>query len=234
MLSIAKYTQTMHWLTCQGYGLKESSATVLSESYLQTMRHMIESISPGGFYVALRVGFSFPDEELNELPDNWVEFYTTHGLVVHDPAMKWVYGNIGSIRVSDITLPDPHQVRARAAVYGLTYGAVISIMAASDRGRRSYGLFFRDDREFREADLLQLEDILRKLHSGASDDEPTLTAAEVEALKLQSQGLRLKQIAADLGISESAVKARLNNVKRKLGAKTQLQAASIAAARKIL
>jgi LuxR family transcriptional regulator, quorum-sensing system regulator SdiA len=51
---------------------------------------------------------------------------------------------------------------------------------------------------------------------------------------MQSEGLRLKQIATRLGISESAVKARLNNVKRKLGAKTQSQAASIAASRRIL
>jgi DNA-binding CsgD family transcriptional regulator len=197
------------------------------------MRAQIDQISPAGFYVALRVGFSFPEEELNELPENWVEFYTTHGLVVHDPAMKWVYGNTGTVRFSDITLPDPHQVRARAAVFGLSHGAAISVMTASDRGRRSYGLFFRDDRDFEPEDLLHLQKIVMRLHSGV-DEEPTLTAAEVEALRLQSGGLRLKQIAAQLGISESAVKARLNNVKRKLGAKTQSQAASIAAARRIL
>jgi LuxR family transcriptional regulator, quorum-sensing system regulator SdiA len=197
------------------------------------MRDQIDLISPAGFYVALRVGFSFPDEELNELPENWVEFYTTHGLVVHDPAMKWVYGNTGVVRFSDISLPDPHQVRARAAVFGLSHGAAISVMTPSDRGRRSYGLFFRDDRDFEAGDLEDLQRIVLRLHSGV-DDEPNLTAAEVEALKLQSAGLRLKQIAAQLGISESAVKARLNNVKRKLGAKTQSQAASIAAARRIL
>ena len=197
------------------------------------MRVQLELLSPAGFYVALRVGFSFPDEELNELPENWVEFYTTHGLVVHDPAMKWVYGNVGTVRFSEITLPDPHQVRARAAVFGLGHGAAISVMTPQDRGRRSYGLFFRDDRDFEQADLQHLQKIVLRLHSGA-DEEPTLTAAEIEALKLQSEGLRLKQIAAQLGISESAVKARLNNVKRKLGAKTQSQAASIAAARRIL
>ncbi len=200
---------------------------------LQVMKNQIDQISPAGFYVALRVGFSFPEEELNELPENWVEFYTTHGLVVHDPAMKWVYGNTGVVRFADIALPDPHQVHARAAVFGLTHGAAISVMGTQDRGRRSYGLFFRDDRDFGQGDLEELERIIQRLHSG-QEDEPMLTAAEVEALRMQSEGLRLKQIAALLGISESAVKARLNNVKRKLGAKTQSQAASIAAARRIL
>lgn len=202
-------------------------------SLLQAMKDQIELIAPAGFYVALRVGFSFPEEEMNHLPENWVEFYTTHGLVVHDPAMKWVYGNLGTVRFSDLEIVDPHQIRAHAAAFGLSHGAAISVMQAADRGRRSYGLFFRGDRDFDFSDLEALQRIMRRLHQGP-EDEPTLTAAEIEALKLQSEGLRLKQIAARLGISESAVKARLNNVKRKLGAKTQSQAASIAAARRIL
>jgi DNA-binding CsgD family transcriptional regulator len=51
---------------------------------------------------------------------------------------------------------------------------------------------------------------------------------------MQASGLRLKQIAGQLGISESAVKARLNNAKKKLGARTLAQASSIAAARRII
>ncbi len=197
------------------------------------MRNQIDQISPAGFYVAIRVGFSFPEEELNELPENWVEFYTTHGLVVHDPAMKWVYANTGGVRFSDLVLPDPQQVRERAAVFGLSHGAAISVKTAADRGRRSYGLFFRADRDFEQDDLADLHRIVTKLHDGV-EIESALTTAEIEALKLQSTGLRLKNIAAELGISESAVKARLNNAKRKLGAKTQSQATSIAASRRLL
>lgn len=200
---------------------------------LKDMRDQIDQISPAGFYVAIRVGFSFPEEELNELPENWVEFYTTHGLVVHDPAMKWVYANTGATRMADIGLPDPHQVQERAAVYGLAHGAVISVMGPEDRGRRSYGLFFRDDRAFADTDLKALQTILSRLHNEA-EEEPVLTAAETQAVRMQADGLRLKQIAYELGISESAVKARLNNAKRKLGAKTLSQAASIASSRRIL
>lgn len=200
---------------------------------LRMMKDRIDLIAAAGFYVALRVGFSFPEEEMNQLPDAWVEFYTTHGLVVHDPAMKWVYGQVGAARFSELMLPDPHQVHAHAAMFGLAHGAVVSVMGTADKGRRSYGLFFRDDRDFLVPEVDELKRIMKHLHDGP-EDERSLTAAEIEALKLQSEGLRLKQIAARLGISESAVKARLNNVKRKLGAKTQSQAASIAAARRIL
>ena len=199
----------------------------------QAMRQQIGGIAPAGCYVAIRVNFAFPEAEFNELPDNWVEFYRTHGLVVHDPAMKWVYGNTGQIRMADIGLPDPHQVRERAAVFGLSHGAVVSVLTTADRGRRSFGLFFRADREFAPDELASLHDVVSRLHTG-SDAEIALTVAEVEALKLQATGLRLKQIAAELGISESAVKARLNNAKRKLGAKTQSQAASLAAAMRII
>ena len=197
------------------------------------MQAQIEQFSPAGFYVALRVGFSFPEEELNKLPENWVEFYTTRGLVVHDPVMKWVYGNLGASRMSDITLPDPHQIRAKAVAFGLNFGAVISVMTPADRGRRSYGLFFRDDRDFFDPDLTALHSIVKQLHSG-NVEERGLTAAEIEALKMQASGLRLKQIAGQLNISESAVKARLNNAKRKLGAKTLTQASSIASSRRLI
>ena len=200
---------------------------------LHSIRLQLDQIAPAGFYVALRVGFSFPEDELNQLPANWIEFYTTNGLVVHDPVMKWVYANTGVARMGELGVPDPHQIRARGAVFGLTHGAVISVMSAADRGRRSYGFFFRHDHDFAERDLTLLHDIVKKLHSGKSD-EPTLTAAEIEALQMQAGGLRLKQIAGELGISESAVKARLNNAKKKLGAKTLPQASSIAAARRII
>ncbi len=193
----------------------------------------IALISPAGFYVALRVGFSFPESEVNKLPEPWVEFYTTHGLVVHDPSLKWVYTHSGAVRANELGLPDPQQVRATGELFGLLYGAVASFSAKADKGRRSYGLFFRADRDFTDTELGGLLRIIERLHIGR-EDEPTLTAAEIEALKMQADGMRLKQIAGRLGISESAVKARLNNVKRKLGARTQSQAASIAAARRIL
>ena len=200
---------------------------------LQGMKDRIDRIADAGFYLALRVGFSFPEEELNALPTNWVEFYTANGLVVHDPALKWVYGNNGATRICDIALPDPQQILGRAKVFGLQHGAVVSVVLPSDRGRRSYGLFYRNAAPFSDADLSALHGMVRDLHVG-NTGEPSLTAAEVEALQMQASGLRLKQIAGDLGISESAVKARLNNAKRKLGAKTLSQAASIAVGRRII
>jgi LuxR family transcriptional regulator, quorum-sensing system regulator SdiA len=189
-------------------------------------------ISPSGYYLALRVGFTFPEEELNRLPDPWVEHYTRHGLVVHDPLMKWVYAHQGAARWSDIDMPDPQAVRVAALAHGLAFGAVASATTAAERGKRSYGLFFRADRDFHEDELRTLQNLLETLHSG-SKLQRKLTANEVEALKMIASGLRLQQIATELGISESAVKARLNNAKVKLGARTASQAASLAASKRL-
>ena len=197
------------------------------------MKSELMQIAPAGFYVALRVGFSFPEEELNSLPETWVEFYTAHGLVVHDPAMKWVYSNTGVARIEEIPEPDQHRIRAHAEIFGLTHGAAVSVLGPNDRGRRSYGLFYREDQAFPDEDLARLDRIMQRLHKG-TEEGPALTAAEIEALRLQAAGLRLKQVAAELRISESAVKARLNNAKKKLGAKTLPQAASMAASLRIL
>jgi LuxR family transcriptional regulator, quorum-sensing system regulator SdiA len=192
-------------------------------------------LAPAGYYVALRVGFSFPSEELNQLPDLWVDHYTKHGLIVYDPMMKWVYARTGAARIAEIESADPLGVISTAGLFGLTHGAVVSAHVPSDHGRRSYGFFFRSDRDYSSGEMDLLTSILSMLHTDqAIPDESNLTAAEIEALKMLAGGMRLRQIADTIGISESAVKARLNGAKRKLSAKTASQAATIAASRRLL
>ena len=202
-------------------------------SKLNDYADSILQMSPAGFYLALRVGFTFPEEELNCLPEPWVEHYTRHGLVVHDPLMKWVYSQNGSARWSDVLIADPQAVRLAAQAHGLHYGAAASAVSAAEKGKRSYGLFFRADRDFNDGELLNLRILLESLHNGMAMQR-NLTANEIAALKYLASGLRLQQIADALGISESAVKARLNNAKAKLGARTTLQAASLATGRHLL
>jgi LuxR family transcriptional regulator len=202
-------------------------------SLLQDHIDQLSSLAPAGCYIGLRVGFSYPSEEANRLPEAWIEHYTANGLVVHDPVLKWVYANQGVCRWSEIGLDDPEGVLVRAAEHGLVYGAVVSVVTPEQHGRRSYGNFLRSDREYDSTELSFLHEILVRLHRAGAQRLP-LTRAEVEALRLQSQGLLLKQIAVELGISISAVKARLSNAKQKLGAQTASQAASIARTRGIL
>ncbi|WP_343115512.1 autoinducer binding domain-containing protein [Ostreiculturibacter nitratireducens] len=184
-------------------------------------------LAPAGYYIALRIGFAFPMEEVNALPPAWVAEYTRDGLMLHDPVMRWVYANDGSSRWSEFTIDDPRGVLGRAAEHGLCFGVAISHSDEDCDGQRSFGSFARNDREFKVEEIRLLETRLSALH--ASRLPPAnLTQAELEALRMVKNGLLMKQIANELGVTEGAVKQRLKNAKLKLKAKTSTQAATLA------
>lgn len=183
------------------------------------------SIATAGYYVALRIGFAFPVDERNEFPSDWVEYYTHNGLMLFDPTVRWVYENSGHTRWSDMPTDDPRGVLEKADSFGLRFGVVISCTSENHDGQRTYGTFARTDREISGDEIDTLSHHLRKLHIDASP--PTnLTEAELEALTLVKEGLRLKEIAYRIGVSEGAIKQRLSGAKKKLGARTNTQAAS--------
>lgn len=187
----------------------------------------LEQIADVGYYLALRVGFAFPAEEINALPRDWVDHYTIQRYMLADPVIKWVYANTGVIRWDEIDIADPRNVMVAAKGFGLQYGAAACCFDGSSDGRRSFGTFVRSDRPFTDEELAELEAVLGQLHDDKSP--PTnLTDAELEALRMVKAGLRLKQIAHELGVSEGAIKQRLKNAKSKLGAKTGAQAATLA------
>lgn len=188
----------------------------------------INDFAPLGFYIALRVGFAFPVEEVNNLPLDWVSHYTEHRYMMFDPVVRWVYANIGAIRWSELDADDPKGVLSQAQVFGLRYGAAVSVFDGNEQGQRSYGLFVRKDREFTDLEIRLFEAYVTRRHLDATP--PTnLTRAELDALGMVKDGKRLKQIAFELGISEGAVKQRLKNAKNKLDANTSTQAATLAA-----
>ncbi|WP_370160386.1 sigma factor-like helix-turn-helix DNA-binding protein [Limimaricola soesokkakensis] len=91
-------------------------------------------------------------------------------------------------------------------------------------GLRSYGLFYRDDRDYEEAELEQLAGFIAHRHRGVTSTLQ-LTQAEIAVLKAIKHGTRLKQIAHDFGVSQGAIKQRLRNARLKLDAATGAQAA---------
>ncbi|AKS46524.1 transcriptional regulator, LuxR family [Octadecabacter temperatus] len=186
----------------------------------------VHEIAKSGYYIALRVGFAFPQEEVNALPTPWVDHYTTHRFMLHDPVIRWSYANTGAVAWSGIDLPDPMRVLQQAQTFGLRYGVAVACFDGNREGQRSFGTFARPDREFEQDEMNALHAYVSKLHREKAP--PTnLTNAELEALKMVKEGQRLKQIAHTLGVSEGAVKQRLRNAKTKLGAQTSAQAAAM-------
>lgn len=187
----------------------------------------IGQLAPAGYYIALRIGFAFPMEEINELPQEWVNHYTTNGYGLFDPVLRWAYANVGTCRWSELGIDDPRQILSQANNFGMKFGVVVSVFDSGANAQRSFASFARADREFTPLETKLLQAYLRRRHNEAAP--PTnLTRAELEALGMVKDGLRLKEIAYRLNVSEGAVKQRLKNAKRKLGAKTGSQAAALA------
>lgn len=205
---------------------------------LAECKDIFGSVAPAGYYVALRLGFISPQEEINAFAPDWIDHYTANGLALYDPLMRWIYSSNGAIRWSALDLPDPMGVLNAYARYGMPYGAVICVTADEERPRRTFGYFAREDREITPSEISELEARLRAVHFHEAEEEEgltlTLTRAQTEALRLLSRGMRLREIARALGISESAVKARLKSAMARMDARTPVQATSIASHRGLL
>lgn len=187
----------------------------------------IAEIAPAGHYIALRIGFAFPVEEINALPPDWIDHYTKNRFMLFDPIIRWAYGNVGALRWSDIKMDDPRKVISQAKTFGLRFGAAISVFDGNAEGQRSFGSFVRSDRDFSDIEIKVLHAYVKRRHTEMAP--PTnLTMAELEALGMVRDGKRLKEIAFELGVTEGAVKQRLKNAKLKLDAKTGTQAATLA------
>jgi len=96
----------------------------------------LSDIAPAGYYLALRVGFAFPLEEINALPPEWVSLYTVERFMMADPVIRWVYSQTGSIRWSEIEFEDSRGVLSRAKVHGLCYGVAVSVFDNNPEGQR--------------------------------------------------------------------------------------------------
>lgn len=187
----------------------------------------IEQLAPAGHYIALRIGFAFPMEEINALPPKWIEHYTNNRFMLFDPSVRWAYSNIGSCRWSELPLDDPRRILSQAQTFGMRYGVTMSILDDGQDAQRSFASFTRSDREYTDLEVKLLKAYLTRRHNEMAP--PTnLTRAELEALGMVKDGKRLKEIAHELSVSEGAVKQRLKNAKLKLGAKTGTQAAALA------
>lgn len=176
--------------------------------------------APAGYILGLHLRFAAPLLMFQTFDQKWIERYTQQAYAMRDPMIAWGIAQSGATRWSDIDLPDPFEIMKDAGKHGLKYGVVVS---CGPMASRTVGGIARADREFNDEEIAAITGIVLKLHH---ETEPPdhLTRAEIEALEVVSSGERYAAGAARLGISESALKARLASARKKLFARTSAEA----------
>lgn len=170
--------------------------------------------------MGLHIRYVSPLIVVNTYPTKWQEVYTAKVYGLRDPTLAWGLSHIGVRRWSEIGLPDPFGILQEAAEYGLVYGMIVAVGPLSSR---TIVGATRDDREFSDEEMEEINHIVQRMHD-VTVPPTKLSKAQVEALRCIADGDRHAAAAAKLGISESAFKARLSSAREKLMARTTAEA----------
>jgi LuxR family transcriptional regulator, quorum-sensing system regulator SdiA len=177
-------------------------------------------LATSGYFIGLHIRFTSPLVIFQTYDQRWVDHYTENGLVLRDPATLWGMSRTGAIRWSDPHLSDPFNLLPVAASFGLRFGMTVACGTSTSR---SIASFARNDREFAEGEFALIAASVQRLHD-LHDRPRSLTAAQVAALRCLAGGDRHADAAERLGISESALKARLTSARERLMARTTAEA----------
>lgn len=190
----------------------------------------LRRLAPEGYALGLHIRFASAHIMVQTYDPVWIELYTSRGYMMCDPLVSWGFATTGTSRWSELDHPDPHNVLGQAAEFGLKFGVAVSHGPTSSR---SIGGFARADREFTDDEMETISLTVLKLHEESTPPD-SLTKAQRQALRLVASGSRYAEAAALLGISESALKARLKSARERLYARTTAEAIQRAQEYKLL
>lgn len=117
--------------------------------------------SPAGFAIGLHVQYTAPRYFFQSYEKEWLETYSSKGLLLNDPIVHWGFTNDGAIRWSGLTGQDHAGVLTEAARHGLKYGLAVGVLRG---GSRSIAGFARGDREMTDIEVATILKDLRALH----------------------------------------------------------------------
>ncbi|PIB26625.1 hypothetical protein BFP76_12090 [Amylibacter kogurei] len=191
----------------------------------------IEKLGKSGFVLAINLTVRGPNFWYTTYPKKWQTKYQRSNYFALDPIFMWSVTNEGMKRWSEIQLPDMRGILKEANQdFGMKYGAVIS---RKIQYKRSFLAAARSDRDFTDGELAQLNQTFEEILNGVNDN-PNLSAGEIQVLRCLRDGMGQREIAETIGISESAVKQRCSKALHKLGAKTRTQAVAISVGRQLI
>jgi LuxR family transcriptional regulator len=177
-------------------------------------------IAPQGFFIGLHIRFTSPLMTFQTYDQAWLDHYTENGYALRDPAIAWGFSTTGAIRWSDPSLIDPFGLFREAARFGLRHGVTVACGAIKSR---TIGSFAHGGREFDDSEIARIAAAVGRLHE-LTQPPDHLTKAQIEALRCIANGDRHAAAAAKLGISESALKARVTSARIRLMARTTAEA----------
>jgi len=180
----------------------------------------LNEIAPAGFAAGLKLRFTGPALVRGTYPDEWQEHYADSLMAFWDPVVVWALANTGHKRWSELKIPDPMNVLKQAGEYGMKYGVVISLGKLS---KRSLLGIARSDREFTDEEIRHATEIFTHIHTLVTESK-TLTKNQADALRLIAGGDLHTAASEKLGISESALKARLKSARIRLNARSTAEA----------
>ena len=177
-------------------------------------------IAPAGYFIGVHIRYAAPLMQFSTYSQDWLDHYTEQGYALRDPTIAWGFSAEGACRWRDLTIPDPFGLLDEAKDFGLVFGLTISVGPVKSKTIAS---FARADREFEDQEIEEAMEIVRRLHE-ITEPPDSLTKAQIEALRCIAHGDRHAAAAAKLGISESALKARLTAARHNLLARTTAEA----------
>ena len=181
---------------------------------------MLGKLAPAGYLVALHIRFASPLFRFQTYSQDWIDHYTAQAYQLRDPMVAWGFSTEGTSRWSELDIPDPFGIFKEAEDYGLRYGLCVSCGPISSRTITGCA---RSDREYDDKEIAEIAAIVHRLHE-MTEPPDSLTQAQIDALRLIAAGDRHAAAAAKLGISESALKARLTSARQRLMARTTAEA----------
>ena len=187
---------------------------------LDTAFEELGKIAPAGYAAGLKLRFSGPALVRDTYPVEWKEHYAESLMAYWDPVVVWALANIGHKRWSELRIPDPMNVMKKASEYGINYGVVISLGKISKRSMLGIA---RSDREFTDEEIRHAVKVFTHIHELVTESK-TLTNNQAEALRLIAGGDLHSAASEKLGISESALKARLKSARTRLNARSTAEA----------
>lgn len=188
---------------------------------------ILKLLSPKGYVFALNVRGITPGIRHVTFPEGWWKEYRDNRYMLHDPVVYWGQFNVGHKRWSEIktlkVVLRGSVVFERAKKYGMHYGVCFSRKSTAGPKLKSFFTLAREDREFEDKEIEQLNCIFDVVAS-AAENIKLLTDGEIEALNYAAQGLSYLETSKKTNVSPDTIKLRLTTARKALRSKTTIEA----------